>query len=118
NIPEAGEITGMEIKDIDDMRRAAERIQALGPEHVIITGGHMVDSAVDVHYDGENFFVYRAKKKKGWYHGTGCVFSAAITAQIALGRDVGDAVKRAKDLVRKAIENNIRIGKGMSLLNF
>ncbi|MGE5893615.1 MAG: bifunctional hydroxymethylpyrimidine kinase/phosphomethylpyrimidine kinase, partial [bacterium] len=40
NIPEAGEITGMEIKDIDDMRRAAERIQALGPEHVIITGGH------------------------------------------------------------------------------
>jgi hydroxymethylpyrimidine/phosphomethylpyrimidine kinase len=117
NIPEAQVIAGMSIAGVKDMYLAAEKIHKLGVAHVVIKGGHLRDHAVDVLFDGNKFSQFRTNKIKGWFHGTGCAFSAALTAHIALGRDIHEAVKRAKAFISKAIEKSMSIGKGMSLLN-
>jgi len=117
NIPEAESITGFSIRNIEDMQKAAEKIRTLGPKTVLIKGGHLQDEAVDVLFDGNKHYKYKGKKLKGWYHGTGCCLSAAITANLALEKPMRDGVKRSKAFVKKAIEKSISLGKGMNLLS-
>jgi len=116
NIPEAQVITGHVIKDRDDMCKAAETIHKMGPGNVLIKGGHLNNEAIDVFFDGKKHYYYRGKKIKGWYHGTGCCLSASITAHIANGKPLREAVKRSKAFVLKAINNSFSVGKGMDLL--
>lgn len=117
NIHEAFVLTGIKIKNETDMEKSAKRLKAMGPEVVIITGGHLEKKAVDVYYDGSGFFKLESQKIKGEYHGTGCAFSAALTALIASGHDPLDAAKEAKDFINEAIKNAYYLGKGMGLLN-
>ncbi|HZV12923.1 MAG TPA: bifunctional hydroxymethylpyrimidine kinase/phosphomethylpyrimidine kinase, partial [Candidatus Kapabacteria bacterium] len=103
----------------EQMENAAKRIHALGCANVLIKGGHArFDPATDILYDGATFESYSAQyiKTKNT-HGTGCTYSAAITAQLALGEDLKTAITNAKKFTTKAIENALDIGKGSGPVN-
>lgn len=116
NIPEAETISRIGIRGIKDMYRSAENIFNLGAANVIIKGGHLKDDAVDVLFDGDRFYEFKSKRISGSYHGTGCVFSAALAANLALGSPVPEAAKKAKTFVERAVKNSLCIGKGMKFL--
>lgn len=86
NIYEASVLTGVMIEDKEDMEEAAEVLKDMGPEVVVITGGHLEEVALDLFYDG-SFHDIEGSKIEGEYHGTGCAFSAAIAALLALGNN-------------------------------
>jgi hydroxymethylpyrimidine/phosphomethylpyrimidine kinase len=116
NIDEASALSGISITDINKMEEAARILKDLGPEAVIITGGHLGKEAIDILYDGKEFIELKEEKIEGNYHGTGCVFSAAMTASLALGYAIKDSALRAKDFVTKAIKNSSASGKGLRIL--
>ncbi len=120
NNPEAEIISGMKISSVEDMKDAASRIKELGPEHVLIKGGHLDPSldAIDILYDGNDFFEFKSERiHTRNTHGTGCTYSAAICAGLATGLPVLDAISEAKDYLRFAIKNSFDIGKGHGPLN-
>ncbi|EIJ82162.1 phosphomethylpyrimidine kinase [Bacillus methanolicus PB1] len=114
NIPEAEAITGIKIETIEDRFEAAKYIFELGARNVVIKGGHEIASeAVDVLYDGREFYYFKSKKiETKNTHGTGCTFAAAIAAELAKGNTVQNAVQTAKDFIAAAIENQLGIGLG------
>ncbi|MGJ7920061.1 bifunctional hydroxymethylpyrimidine kinase/phosphomethylpyrimidine kinase [Neobacillus sp. LXY-4] len=115
NIPEAEVITGMVIKTLDDKREAARKIVDLGAKHVVVKGGHdeEQEEAMDVLFDGQEFSYFNSKRilTKNT-HGTGCTFSAAITAGLASGQNAHEAVARAKKFIQAAIEDDLKLGQG------
>jgi hydroxymethylpyrimidine/phosphomethylpyrimidine kinase len=115
NIYEASVLTGLRIEERKDMEEAAKILKDMGTEIVVITGGHLEAIALDLYYDGE-FHDVESEKVEGEYHGTGCVFSAAITASIAQGHTPLESVRRAKEFVNRAIRKAYHPGKGMGLL--
>ena len=116
NIYEASVLSGIDIKTSADMEKAAVRLREYGPETVIITGGHLEDAAMDVLYDGK-FHYLKSRKIKGEYHGTGCTFSAAMTAMLAKGYSVLDSAREAKKFMNRALKKSFSAGKGMRLFN-
>ncbi|HEY6011586.1 MAG TPA: bifunctional hydroxymethylpyrimidine kinase/phosphomethylpyrimidine kinase, partial [Nitrospirota bacterium] len=100
NIPEAEVLSGISIKNDHDMDYAAGKILDLGPSYVLIKGGHRshVD-ATDTLYGGKTVLSFSTSRRKGEFHGTGCVLSSAITVFIARGFTVEKAVENAKQLV-------------------
>ena len=117
NIYEASVLAGMHVEDEEDMEKAARRLKETGPDVVIITGGHMERLTLDLYFDGTTFHRLEGSKIKGEYHGTGCAFSAAITACLSLGHTPLEAARRAKEFVTEAIKKSYHVGKGMGLLN-
>lgn len=127
NIYEASILSGIKILSEEEMMEAAIRLQETGTEIVIITGGHFSEVAeeaetkgrdtFDLIYDGKRFHKIGGKRIKGDYHGTGCAYSAALTANIAKGISVLEAAKKAKAFVEEAMKNAYQIGKGMRLLH-
>jgi hydroxymethylpyrimidine/phosphomethylpyrimidine kinase len=119
NVPEAEAITGMTIRTLDDMRRAAERICTMGARAVLIKGGHMDADATDVLYDGAEWREFPAVRLATRHtHGTGCTYSAAITAGLASGLILAAAVERAKRFIHEAIRTNPGLGHGCGPVNF
>jgi hydroxymethylpyrimidine/phosphomethylpyrimidine kinase len=116
NLAEASALLGRPIWDREDMREAACSLKKLGPASVVLKGGHLEtgDEAVDVFYDGESLVELSLPRIKTVNnHGTGCVFSAAIAAYLALGEEPLEAVSRAKRDVARALENSLDIGGGI-----
>jgi hydroxymethylpyrimidine/phosphomethylpyrimidine kinase len=119
NVPEAEAITGMTIRTLDDMRRAAERICGMGARAVLIKGGHLDAGATDVLYDGAEWREFAAARIETRHtHGTGCTYSAAITAGLASGLTLAEAVERAKRFIHEAIRTNPGLGHGCGPVNF
>lgn len=116
NIYEASVFTGINLQGHHNLEFAAETLRDMGPEIVVITGGHFEDLTVDIFYDGNSFTRIKRKKIEGEYHGTGCAFSAAITAMLSLGHAPVEAVEEANKFVRSAIRNAHSPGRGMGLL--
>ena len=117
NIYEASLFTGINIQGEEDMKKAAIKLKGFGPETIIITGGHLERQTIDLLlYEGE-FLSLQREKIEGEYHGTGCVFSSAITACLALGYDVREATVKANEFVWKAIKSAFSIGRGMRVLD-
>jgi hydroxymethylpyrimidine/phosphomethylpyrimidine kinase len=114
NLPEAEVLAGIPIRTLDDQREAARRIVALGARAVVVKGGHAQSSEiVDVLFDGQAFTEFRGERVPGTStHGTGCTFSAAIAAQLALGRAIHEAIPLAQAYVAKAIRNAPGLGSG------
>lgn len=111
NVFEAGALSGLEIETLDDLKAAAKEIHELGVPYVVAKGGAVLPGpdAVDVLYDGEEFVEYRAPKVGDRYvSGAGCTLAAAITAELAKGAEIRDAVRIAKAFVTHAIENRVR----------
>jgi hydroxymethylpyrimidine/phosphomethylpyrimidine kinase len=115
NIPETEELIGMTLRTPEDIEEAARRIVSLGAKTVIIKGGHRKGPAVDVFYDGKKFRALSAPRiRTKNTHGTGCTFSAAITAHLARGEAIDRAVALAKNYVTAALRKNFTIGAGHS----
>jgi len=114
NIREAEAISRITIRNLDDMKRAACEIYALGPKSVIVTGGHL--SGTDVLYDG-SFQLLSGKLIKGGTHGAGCTFSAALAVFLAKGYPVKQSATMAKTFVTDAIRNSERVGSGPGAVN-
>jgi hydroxymethylpyrimidine/phosphomethylpyrimidine kinase len=113
NIPEAEKMAKMAIKTRDDMREAARRIHAMGCRGVVVKGGHIEGDATDIFFDGEKFFEYPSPRIDTKHtHGTGCTFSSAIAANLALGMPVHQAVESAKAYINTAIAHAPGLGKG------
>ncbi len=117
NINEASVLTDIDIQNEKDVKEAAVILKGYGPESVIITGGHLRGKALDVLFDGDEFLSLENERLEGEYHGTGCVFSAAITAGLALGYGVKEAFIKAKDFTYNAMKSAVTAGKGMKILN-
>jgi hydroxymethylpyrimidine/phosphomethylpyrimidine kinase len=115
NIPEAEVLAGMPIRTLDDKKEAAKRIASFGAANIIIKGGHDngSDDVLDLFYDGSGFTTVIGKKIQTTHtHGTGCTFSAALTAELAKGSGVHEAVQTAKAFIQAAIEDSLEIGGG------
>ena len=115
NIYEASVLTGIMIKDRNDMEDAARVLKDMGPDVVVITGGHLEEIALDLYYDGE-FHAIESEKIKAEHHGTGCVFSAAVTAMLALGHIPLESARKAKEFINGALRKAYHPGRGMALL--
>jgi hydroxymethylpyrimidine/phosphomethylpyrimidine kinase len=119
NLAEASEIAGIEVHDPETMREAAKRIAGLGARSVLVKGGHLEGDAVDILFADGMFTEFRMPRVDTQHtHGTGCTYSAAITALLARGVSVPDAVRRAKSFVHEAIRTAPGIGAGAGPLNF
>jgi thymidylate synthase len=115
NTLEAAYIAGMDkVETLDEIKEAAARIQEMGAGYVVIKSGsrNNSDEAVDVLYDGKNYVVNTEKKIPGCFnHGAGCTFSAAITAGLAKGLSVKDALAEAKEFITVALKNSFRLNQ-------
>lgn len=114
NIMEAEVLTGLPVRNRSEMERAALALADCGCKNVIITGGHLEKSALDVVYTGD-FHYLKGRKAEGEYHGTGCFFSAALTALLARGYSVPESAGMAKKFMQKAFRTAFTTGKGMRL---
>ena len=115
NAHEASVLTGMELDSVEDAKEAARRLQAMGPENVLVKGGHLAaeDDAVDVLFDGAALRTFRAERIDTPHtHGTGCTYASSIAAGLAKGDDLPEAVGRAKRYLTEAIRRGWPLGGG------
>ncbi|GMR12436.1 MAG: bifunctional hydroxymethylpyrimidine kinase/phosphomethylpyrimidine kinase [Gemmatimonadota bacterium] len=119
NLAEASVLADLEIANPDDMRAAAERLIERGARAVLMKGGHLGGTdVVDILHDGSELLEWRHPRLDTPHtHGTGCTLSAAITAGLALGSPLADAVDAAIEFVSRAIAAAPGLGKGQGPLN-
>jgi hydroxymethylpyrimidine/phosphomethylpyrimidine kinase len=118
NLHEATKISKIKIADLPTMERAAEAIARLGARNVLIKGGAFNGNAVDVLWSAGRTTVFTAKRINTKHvHGSGCVLSAAITANLACDCDIISAVGRAKKFISVAIRTNPGLGSGCGPVN-
>jgi hydroxymethylpyrimidine/phosphomethylpyrimidine kinase len=121
NLAEAEILTRRKISSVEEMREAAKEIHSRFGGAVLVKGGHLKNprEAVDIFFDGETELLLSAPFVKGVStHGTGCTYSAAICAALALGHDLPHAVAVGKNFITSAIAGSHRIGKHFALGNF
>jgi hydroxymethylpyrimidine/phosphomethylpyrimidine kinase len=117
NLHEASALAGLPVTCEPEMEEAARRIYALGPRSVLVKGGHLKDSATDILWDGSRFTRFSGERVDSTAtHGTGCTFSSAIAAGLALGRALEDAIRAAKAYVTAAIRGGFQAGRGVGAL--
>ena len=120
NADEAALIIGERVASVEEMRRAAKSIAAMGARAVLIKGGHVRtgdDSVIDILYDGSFTQFTNARIETTSTHGTGCTLSAAIAAHLALGESMREAVAEAIEFVHLALESAPGLGSGHGPLN-
>jgi hydroxymethylpyrimidine/phosphomethylpyrimidine kinase len=118
NLHEAAELAEMPVCDIETMKEAAAKIFSLGVPAVLIKGGHLEGDAVDLLYYLGTFHYFRASRITTCHtHGTGCTYSACITAELAKGLNLVDAIGVAKRFITQAIETAPGLGKGSGPVN-
>jgi hydroxymethylpyrimidine/phosphomethylpyrimidine kinase len=117
NLPEAAALADLPVADLEEMEEAARRIHALGPRWVLVKGGHLKGPPTDLLFDGHAVTRLHAERLATSHtHGTGCTYSAAITAGLARGRSVPEAVAEAKRYVTAAIRDGFALGRGVGTL--
>jgi hydroxymethylpyrimidine/phosphomethylpyrimidine kinase len=114
NIPEAEVLSDIQIRSVEDMRAAGRRILGQGCEAVIVKGGHLGgDESTDVLIEQrKETLLTGARLATPHTHGTGCTFSAALAARLALGDTLDQAARRAKSYVTEAMKHGIAVGVG------
>jgi hydroxymethylpyrimidine/phosphomethylpyrimidine kinase len=118
NLAEAEALAGFAIHDVSGMRRAAEALARRGARAVLVKGGHLEGAAVDVLYHDGVWHEFAAPRIDTPHtHGTGCTYSAAITAELARGTPLVEAVSRAKAYITEAIRTAPRLGSGSGPVN-
>jgi hydroxymethylpyrimidine/phosphomethylpyrimidine kinase len=120
NVDEAEALTGIKVRDLDDMKAAAAKLHAIGAKAMVITGGHL-DKAIDllsfktkrgVEQLVEQEVFKAERQRSNSTHGTGCAFSTAMACHLALDRGLAEAALLAKTYVTAAIANGHPLGKG------
>jgi hydroxymethylpyrimidine/phosphomethylpyrimidine kinase len=114
NLPEARVLAG----DYDDVEDLARALHALGPENVVVTGGHR-DEVTDVFFNGTTItYLPGARHPDGAAHGSGCTHSSALAAHLALGYSPLDAARAARAIASDAVRDGLRgIGRGPGPVN-
>lgn len=113
NVAEAAVLVGRALETVDDLEWAARQLVRLGPRAAVVTGGHLGGPAVDVLFDGGGIRRFSAPRiDTTSTHGTGCTFSAAVTAGLARGSDLAAAVAAAKRYVTEALRTATPLGSG------
>lgn len=112
---EAAQLAGMDaINSIEDAKEAAKKIHALGANNVVIKcrEGFGEGMAVDLLYDGKNFTALESQHiNTNWTHGAGCTYSACITAELAKGKSIKEAITTAKTLITNALEHSFPLNQ-------
>lgn len=118
NTEEAAQFCGFPVHDREGMRRAASRLHKLGAKHVLIKGGHLGgDELCDLLFDGTDCIFRQYPRIPGPSpHGTGCILSAAITANLAQEKEMAQAVSNAQDYLYNLRQKPLNIGRGYPLL--
>lgn len=119
NIPEAEKLTGITIESEADIEKAAKIfMDEIGVESVIIKGGHLKGDAVDYLFQKDDSLKLSSERiDTGHTHGTGCTFSAVITAELAKDRTLEDAFRTGKKYITEAIRKTPELGRGQGPVN-
>ena len=114
NRMESEVMTGRRVRTRGQARDAARMLVDLGAGAAVVKGGHFDEpEVIDLLFDGRDFLEYRhARQQARHTHGTGCTFAAAIAANLALGRDLADAIGGSVEYVAGAIAHGLAIGHG------
>lgn len=120
NVEEAAQLCQTPIDSLVSMSEAASRLNKLGANNVLIKGGQFEEGTVcDLFFDGKNHFFRHWPKQPGFSpHGTGCVLSSAIAANLALGQLMTQAVANAQNYLQDLRQHTIKIGEGYPYLSF
>ena len=118
NGPEAKELTGINVRDLDSARDAAIELVNMGAGAAVVKGGHLDGPATDVLYDGDEVRLFTTKRiDSPNTHGTGCTFASAIACGLALNKSLRESVSVAKAYVTGGIRNGLNLGDGHGPLN-
>lgn len=118
NLDEAERLSGIKVKDGRSARRAAAEILELGPDAVLLKGGHLKgDEAADYLCADGKVLKIASPRVDADVHGTGCTMASLIAANLALGLELEDAVRRSKSMIYKAILSRETVGKGVPCAN-
>ena len=118
NIPEAQVLSGLTIRDKEDMIAAAKQIGDRYRCAVLLKGGHSVNDANDLLYANGELRWFEGKRiDNPNTHGTGCTLSSAITANLALGYNLAESIRRAKEYLSGALSAMLDLGKGSGPLD-
>ena len=118
NIPEAEVLSGLQIKSEEDMVTAAKKINDIYGVAVLLKGGHSLNDANDLLYDGTESTWFHGKRiDNPNTHGTGCTLSSAIASNLAKGHDLKTSVKAAKNYISGALAAGLDLGKGSGPMN-
>ena len=114
NIAEAEHLANMKITSIEDMKEASKKIYEMGCKNVLIKSGNSFEKySTDILYDGKEFYYFETPKVDTKNtHGTGCTFSSAIAANLALENNLNISIKNSKEYIYKAIKSSFNIGHG------
>jgi hydroxymethylpyrimidine/phosphomethylpyrimidine kinase len=113
NLPEAAALTGRPVTTLEEARRAAADLAALGARAVVVKGGHLAGPAIDLIRDERGLTELRADRVDTRHtHGTGCTFAAALASRLAAGASLLDAARGAKAYVTRAIRHAPGLGRG------
>jgi hydroxymethylpyrimidine/phosphomethylpyrimidine kinase len=121
NIDEAAVLTGIQVKNLDDMKAASAKLHQMGASAVVITGGHL-DKAIDLlsftTRRGVEQEIFKAERQRSnSTHGTGCAFATALACHLALDRGLAEATLLAKTYVTAAISYGQPLGRGTGPVN-
>lgn len=118
NLSEAQILSEIEIRNAEDMVKAAKIIYDKFGCAVLCKGGHAKDNANDLLYENGNLYWFNGKRIKNENtHGTGCTLSSAIAANLALGKSLKEAIEASKQYITGALEAGLNLGKGNGPLN-
>lgn len=118
NLPEAQALCGIEVKNAEEMKKAAQAIYKKFGCNVLIKGGHTINDANDLLFDGQHYiWFYGERINNSNTHGTGCTLSSAIASNLAKGTDLKTAIENAKKYISGALADNMNLGKGSGPLN-
>lgn len=118
NIPEAELLLGDRISDVSGMIRAAKELQKMGPQYVLVTGGHLPEEPVDVLHDGSQHYEFATRRVRTRHsHGTGCTLAAAIATLLARGLPLMECIDKAKQYLYRALRFSLTIGRGTGPTN-
>lgn len=118
NLYEAEALTGFRVHDLESMEKAARAISQMGSRAVLVKGGHLKGEAADLFYQDGRVKVLKVKRVRTRHtHGTGCTYSAAITAELAKGMEMLEAITVAKRFITQAIRTAPGLGQGMGPVN-
>lgn len=111
NLGEAEALLGHPVPDLQAMRGAVKELRALGPDVIVLKGGHLPGDPVDVYFDGERVEELRAQRiEAGRTHGTGCTFASAMAACLALGKAPYASAIEAKAYVEASLHSSYTLG--------
>ena len=118
NIDEAAQLTGSTVASLNEMKDAARQLHSMGAQSVVITGGHLQRATDLLSQKGGQMQTFTANRLNSEFtHGTGCAFSTAVACQLAVGRELPEAVLLAKAYVTAAIRSAYAVGNGCGPVN-